>query len=46
MNYTWDDILVASTYVEDGMCSTLKEALDMLEIDGLLDQQQEEVEDA
>ena len=39
--YTSNDMAVAMSYVMEGLCDTLEEALESLEIDGLLDRQQE-----
>jgi len=38
--YSDNDKEIAQSYVDAGMCDTLQEALDMLEIDGLLETQQ------
>ena len=41
MEYTANDMGVAMSYVTEGLCETVEEALETLELDGLLDWQQE-----
>ena len=45
MEYTANDMGVAMSYVTGGLFDTVEEALEALELDGLLDWQQEEVSD-